>query len=187
MSSKNSGQEEEMEIKRLLLENKQIELGFEKAYRLYGVRLYWHVRKLVLVHSDADDVIQNTWIKVYKNIAKFNWDASLYTWLYRIATNEALNFLKKKRTRFGNEANYQKDLKSRMYSDPNFDESQATRMLEAAIEQLSDKERLVFNLRYYDEMPYEQIAELTDGSVSTLKVQFHNAKKKITNIIQNTA
>jgi RNA polymerase sigma-70 factor (ECF subfamily) len=146
----------------------------------YKERLYWHIRRIVLVHNDADDVLQNTFIKIYKGIAHFEGKSKLYTWLYRIATNEAISHLQSKARQatasLDDEANL---LSTRLKADTWFDGDEVQAKLQVAIAQLPDKQKLVFNLRYYDEMPYEEMATKLGTSVGALKASYHHAAKKI--------
>lgn len=146
----------------------------------YKERLYWHIRRMVLAHDEADDVLQNTFIKVYKGIAQFEGKSKLYTWLYRIATNEAITHLQ---TRARQATTSLDDaagtLASRLSSDDWFDGDEVQQRLQQAIAQLPEKQKLVFNLRYYEEMPYEEMASQLGTSVGALKASFHHAVKKI--------
>lgn len=158
--------------------------GFERGFRLlmqhYRERLYWHIRHLVLLHEDADDVLQNTFIKVYKGILQFEGKSKLYTWLYRIATNEALTYLQSKARQ--NATPLEEVclmLTSTLKADQWFDGDEAQWQLQNAIARLPEKQRLVFNMRYYEEMPYEEMARVLDTSVGALKASFHHAVKKI--------
>ena len=139
--------------------------GEEKAFRLlvgkYSERLYWHIRKIVIGHEDSDDVLQNTFIKIWKGLREFRYEAKLFTWMYRVATNEAINFLSEKRRKtYGNS-------------------QEITPVLEKAVLKLPERQRLVFNMKYFDDMKYEDIAEVLDVAVGTLKATYHNAVKKI--------
>ncbi len=158
--------------------------NFEKGFRLlmqkYQERLYWHIRRMVGTHDDADDVIQNTFIKVYRNIQKFEKKSKLYTWLYRIATNETLTFLKKRDRH--NTSSIDDEDNTIMYSlksEVQVEAETVQQQLEKALEQLPDKQRLVFNMRYYEEMPYQQIADILKTSVGGSKANYHHAVKKI--------
>lgn len=153
--------------------------GFKMLMLKYQEKTYWHIRRIVHFHEDANDVIQNTFIKVYRNIDKFKGDSKLYTWIYRIATNESITFLneKKKKGSFENieENNIIKNLKSDTY----FDGNQAQLFLKNALESLPEKQKLVFNLRYYDEMSYNDMSAVLKTSVGALKASYHHAVKKI--------
>jgi len=146
----------------------------------YQKRLYWHIRKIVIVHEDADDVLQNTFIKVWKGLDTFRGDSALYTWMYRIATNEALHQLRQKAK--GNTMSIhpiEYSLSKSLESDPYFSGDAIQLRLQQAILTLPEKQRLVFNMRYYDEMPYEEMSRILDTSVGALKASYHIAAKKI--------
>ena len=154
--------------------------AFEVLVNTYKERLYWHIRRIVLDHDDADDVLQNTFIKVYKNIDGFKGDSKLYSWMYRIATNESLTFLKQKSRKMGvsNE-----ELKNRMVenleSDVYFEGDEIQLKLQKALATLPDKQKLVFSMKYFQEMKYEEISEVLETSVGALKTSYHLAVKKI--------
>ena len=132
--------------------------AFNLIVRKYQERLYWHIRKMVISHDDTDDVLQNTFIKAYQGLEKFREDASLFTWLYRIATNESLTFLKKQKSRFFLPlGDYQQQLERTMESDPHFDGDELALRLQKAIIRLPEKQRLVFNMKYFEEMKYESL------------------------------
>ncbi|NQZ77895.1 MAG: RNA polymerase sigma factor [Ekhidna sp.] len=158
--------------------------GFNLLVREYQERIYWHVRKMVLDHEDADDLVQEIFIKVWKNLSKFREDSKLYTWVYRIATNECLNFLKKKKRRFFLPIHdLEGELAEKLTSsiDPSTDEIEMK--LQKALLKLPDKQRIVFNMKYYDEMKFADIAEITGTSIGALKASYHHAVKKIENLI----
>lgn len=162
----------------------------EKAYtsiiRKYQEKLYWHVRRLVVDHDDANDVLQNLFIKVWKGLENFREDAKLYTWLYRIATNEALSFLelKKKRASVSFD-DVSGNLSEKLKADKDFDASKIEWKLQLAIQQLPEKQKIVFSLRYYDEMPYEEMSRILETSEGALKASYHHAVKKIEEYILN--
>lgn len=146
----------------------------------YQKPLYWHIRKIVIDHDDSDDVLQNTFIKVWKGLENFREDSKLYTWMYRIATNEALTHLKQKQkqqTSSIHPIEYQ--LSKSLESDTYFEGDEIQLKLQQAILTLPEKQRIVFNMRYYDEMPYEQMSEILETSVGALKASYHIAAKKI--------
>ena len=145
----------------------------------YNERLYWHVRRIVGVHEDADDAIQNTWIKVYKNLDKFQGDSGIYTWLYRIATNEALTLIRKRKKHAGSDEAYLDDWSERLKADPYFDGEEAAIILERLVMDLPEKQKQVFILKYYENKSYDEISNLVGTSVGGLKAQFHHAKNKI--------
>jgi len=154
--------------------------GFNLLVRKYQQKVYWLVRKMVIDHDDADDLTQETFIKVWQALPNFRGDAQLYTWIYRIATNECLNFLAKKRRRFflpiGDVEN---ELSHKLDENPDLTGDEIQLRLQKAILTLPDKQRLVFNLRYFDEMKYEDMAEITGTSVGALKASYHLAVKKV--------
>lgn len=154
--------------------------GFNLLVRAYQQRVYWHVRKMVIDHDDADDLTQEVFIKVHKHIGGFREDAQLYTWIYRIATNECLSFLDKKKRRFflpiGDVA---AELSGKLDQAAHLSADDIQLKLQKALLKLPDKQRLVFNMRYFDDMSYEQISEITDTTVGALKASYHHAVKKI--------
>ena len=154
--------------------------AFNQLVRKYQTKVYWHIRKMVIDHADADDLTQDVFVKVWKHLENFRQDASLYTWIYRIATNECLRFLTSKRRRFFLPLNdVGAELAAKIEADPGLAGDEIELRLQKAILKLPDKQRLVFNLRYYDEMPYEQMAAITGTSVGALKASYHHAAKKI--------
>lgn len=164
----------------LLRSGNTFERGFRALMAQYRERLYWHIRRLVLHHEDADDVLQNTFIKVYRGILQFEGKSKLYTWLYRIATNEAISYLQSKaRHATASLDDTTNLLSNRLQADTWFDGDAVQIRLQKAITQLPDKQRIVFNLRYYEEMPYEEMSGILDTSVGALKASFHHAVKKI--------
>jgi RNA polymerase sigma factor (sigma-70 family) len=146
----------------------------------YQQRIYGTIRKMVIIHEDADDVLQNTFIKALKHIHKFNGQSALFTWLYRIAVNESLNFLDKKKKRFFIPLEDHLEVMAQ-YLDrsPLIDGDEVQKRLQKAILRLPEKQRLIFNMRYFEDLTYEQISEITDTSVGALKASYHHASKKI--------
>jgi RNA polymerase sigma-70 factor (ECF subfamily) len=165
------------EIITLLTQNKT-EAAFNLIVKSYSKRLYWHVRRLVLDHDDADDVVQNTFIKIWKGLPNFRQDSNVYTWVYRIATNEALSFLrsKKENTRF---EDVEYSMSQNLEADAFFDGDAAQASLVAAVATLPEKQRAVFNLRYFEEMSYAEMSSVFDTSEGALKASYHHAVKKI--------
>jgi len=146
----------------------------------YQKRLYWHIRKIVITHEDTDDILQNTFIKALNGLNKFNKESQLYTWLYRIATNESLNFLKQKRMKyFLPLVDVEKQLSETLESDFYFNGDELSLKLQKAILTLPKKQRIIFNMRYFDEMKYEEISAILKITVGALKASFHHAMKKI--------
>jgi RNA polymerase sigma-70 factor (ECF subfamily) len=162
------------------------EKGFTSIIRKYQEKLYWHIRRMVVEHADADDVLQNVFIKVWKGLENFREDSQLYTWLYRIATNETLSFLdKQKRTATVSLHDMAPSLENKIKADSYFDSNQLEWRLQLAIQELPEKQRLVFNLRYYDSMPYEQMSQILETSEGALKASYHHAAKKIELFLKN--
>jgi len=156
------------------------EQAFRQLVKTYQQRLYWHIRKIVVSHDDADDLMQNVFIKVWKNIDSFREDSSLFTWLFRIATNESLSFLQqKKRRNIFSIDGISEYLVETYESDAHFEGEELQKRLQLAVLKLPEKQRLVFNMKYYDEMKYEEIAEILKTSVGALKASYHHAVKKI--------
>ena len=154
--------------------------AFEQLVNYYSEKLYWHIRKMVLSHDDANDLLQNTFIKVWMNIESFRGDAKLSTWLYKIAVNESITFLNKQRLQ--NKISIDDEdtfLSDKLETDSYFDGDEAELKLQKAILTLPEKQRTVFNMRYFDEMPYEEIAEIMGTTVGAQKASYHHAVKKI--------
>lgn len=163
------------------------DLAFHILVKTYQERLYWHIRKIVMNHDDADDVLQNTFMKVWRSVGKFREESSLYTWLYRIATNESITFLNSKKRKanvsLGEESDY---LMDNLTSDPYFDGDEIQMKLQKAIIRLPEKQRIVFNMKYFEDMKYDDMAEILDTSVGALKASYHHAAKKVEEYIRNT-
>ncbi len=159
--------------------------AYDLIVRKYQKRLYWHIRRIVIVHEDADDVVQNTLVKAWKGLHKFKEEAKLYTWLYRIATNESITFLNKKRKRFFiSVTDVEHELSESLESDENYSGDEIQLKLQKAILSLPEKQRIVFNMKYYDEMKYDEMAEVLKTSVGALKASYHHAVKKIENFVK---
>ena len=151
----------------------------------YSERLYWHIRKIVASHEDANDLLQNTFIKAWDGLPEFREESKLFTWLYRIATNEVLTFLKRKKVRsFLSLTDYSKQLENILESDVYFNGDATQKALHKAILKLPKKQRLVFNMRYFDELKYEEISEILGTSVGALKASYHHATQKIRESLQ---
>lgn len=161
--------------------------AFDTLMRTYGEQIYWQIRKMVVSHDDANDLLQNCFIKAWNNIHNFRGDAKLSTWLYKIAVNESINFLNKERQRSGmTEEGDDSFLLRNMESDSFIDGDALQLELQKAILNLPEKQRLVFNMRYYDEMKYEEMSEILGTSVGALKASYHHAVKKITAAIKDS-
>ncbi len=160
--------------------------AFEVLVHTYQKKLYWHIRRIVLDHDDADDVLQNTFIKVYKNINGFKGDSKLYSWMYRIATNEALSFLRSKSKKLGVSDSELKDrMIGNLQADVYFEGDAIQLKLQKAIATLPEKQKLVFNMKYFEELKYEEISEILETSVGGLKASYHLATKKIESFLKD--
>ncbi len=154
--------------------------SFRELMEKYQQQLYWHIRKIVLSHDDTDDILQNTFIKVWRSIGDFKQQSKLYTWLYRIATNEALTFLRTRNKRtFMSIDTTSAEWAAKLESDPYFNGDETELALQKAILQLPEKQRVVFNMRYYDEVPYNDMSVILETSEGALKASYHHAVKKI--------
>lgn len=151
----------------------------------YKSRLYWLVRRMVIHHADADDVMQNTFIKVWQNLSKFRGDSDIYTWVYRIGVNESLAFLNKKKKQVIGMSEYGEYLSEQLSADNWFDGTEAQKKLQLAILKLPEQQRLVFNMRYFEEVKYHEMAEILGKSEGALKANYHHAVKKIEEFITN--
>jgi RNA polymerase sigma-70 factor (ECF subfamily) len=153
----------------------------------YQQKIYWHIRRMVINHDDADDLVQDVFIKIWKNLPGFRNDAQLYTWMYRIATNECITFLNKKKQKNNiplDDVDY--ELADTLSSSDQFTGDQIQKKLQQAILTLPDKQRLVFNMKYFDDMKYEEMSDVLGTSVGALKASFHLAVKKIEAFILST-
>ena len=158
--------------------------AFNLLVRKYQERIYWHIRKMVIDHDDSDDLVQEVFVKIWKYLDKFRGDSQLYTWIYKIATNECLTFLKKKKKRFFLPlVDVEKELAEHIDNGYHISGDEVQLKLQKALLKLPNKQRLVFNMKYYDDMKYEQIAEITETSVGALKASYHHAVKKIEQIL----
>ena len=157
-----------------------LEKVFNEIVETYSERLYWHVRRFTCSHEDTDDLLQDIFIKIWKALPSFRGEAQLYTWVFRIATNETLNFLRKEKVRsLLRFQNADAEIEKKIDSDPYFNGTQAERALSKEIAKLPEKQRIVFIMRYYDDMPYEDLSQVLDTSVGSLKASYHIAKQKI--------
>ena len=160
------------------------ESAFTAIVKKYQEKLYWHIRRMVVNHDDANDVLQNVFIRVWKGLENFREDAQLYTWLYKVATNECLTFLEQqKRKGAVSFENMEAELSNKVKADQHFDANRLEWKLQLAIQRLPEKQRLVFNLRYFDEMPYEEMSRVLETSEGALKASYHHAVKKIEEFI----
>ncbi len=162
------------------------EQGFTQLVKKYQEKIYWHIRRMVIDHADADDVLQNTLIKIWKGLENFREESQLFTWLYRIATNETLSFLAKQQRKATQSLDEMSDsLANKVKADLHFNANQLEWRLQLAIQELPEKQRLVFHLRYYNAMPYEEMSKVLDTSEGALKASYHHAAKKIEEFIKN--
>ena len=169
------------------LKNKNLRAGaFSAIVKEHSESIYWHIRRMVLEHEDANDIVQNTFIKAWMNIDSFQGKSKISTWLYRIAINETLTFLNRNKGTLVSLDSPEGAIADQLESDTYFSGSKADAMLQEAIARLPEKQRLVFNLKYYDEMKYEEMSQLLDTSVGALKASYHIAVKKIEEYLSQT-
>ncbi len=160
--------------------------AFRELLGLYKERLYWHLRNMVKDHDDTDDILQNTFIKIYRNIDKFKGESKLYSWMYRIATNEALTFLNKKSRSFQiSSEELQKNLIDNIESDVYFEGDEIQLKLQRAIATLPQKQQQVFNMKYFQELKYREMSEILETSEGALKASYHIATKKIEEFLKS--
>lgn len=160
--------------------------AFNLLMRKYQQQVYWHIRRMVISHDDADDLVQNTFVNVWKALPNFREESKLYTWIYRIATNETLTFLNNKRKRFFIPIHdIEEELNQKMQDDAYYKGDAIQRKLQQAILTLPDKQRLVFNMKYFENMKYEEMSEVLKTSVGALKASYHHAVKKIEDFLTN--
>ncbi|MDF2158091.1 RNA polymerase sigma factor [Algoriphagus sp. CAU 1675] len=175
----------DQEILQLIQNPKSKEIGFRQLIQLYQKKVYQLIRRMVLIHEDADDLTQNTFIKAYHHLDKFKGNSSLFTWLYRIATNEALSFLEKKKRRyFLSVDDHLEKLESYLDQPGTLSGDEIHKKLQKALLKLPEKQRLVFHLKYEEDLNYEEISKITDTSVGALKASYHHAVKKIEHFLQ---
>lgn len=162
---------------------------YDEAFKLivtgYKERLYWHIRNMVLSHDDTDDILQNTLIKIWRNLPKFKGNSQLYSWAYRIATNETLTFLEKKKRKPTFSLEDQETVANSLMADEYFDGDRAEAILRAAVAQLPNKQKQVFNMKYFEALKYEEISQTLGTSVGALKASYHHAVAKIELYIKN--
>ncbi|MDB5126100.1 sigma-70 family RNA polymerase sigma factor [Mucilaginibacter sp.] len=180
-------QAEDEEILSKFRDEKTRNEAFNLLLKKYQQKIYWHVRRMVIDHDDADDIVQDVFIKIWKNLPGFRNDAQLYTWMYRIATNECITFLNKKKQKNNvslDDVDF--ELADTLSSSDQFTGDQIQKKLQEAILTLPDKQRLVFNMKYFDDMKYEEMSEVLGTSVGALKASFHLAVKKIEAFVTNS-
>jgi len=162
------------------------EQAFRNLMTLYKERLYWHIRKIVLSHADADDVLQNTFIKIFKNIHSFKENSKLYSWMYRIATNEAITFINKKAAnQHVDISDLQYKMADNLHEDQHYTGDKIQQLLQKAIFTLPQKQQLVFNMKYFDEMKYSEMSEILETSVGALKASYFHAVKKVEKFLKS--
>ena len=178
---------DEKELIRQLQDPSTASGAFETLLQQYSEPVYWQIRRMVLNHDDANDIVQNVFIKAWSNLHNFRGDAKLSTWLFKIAVNESINFINKEKTRLQHVSGSDDDsfLIKNLEADSHFDGDALQLELQKAIAKLPEKQRLVFNMRYYDEMKYEEMSEILGTSVGALKASYHHAVKKITDMLTN--
>lgn len=175
---------DEKTLVKQLKNSKTQEQAFRVLMTLYKERLYWHIRKIVKSHDDADDVLQNTFIKVYRSIEKFNSESKIYSWMYRIATNESITFINKRAKEKNIDiTEHHQNLASTLQEDALFSGTEIQLILQKAIATLPQKQQLVFNMKYFDEIKYSDMSEILETSVGALKASYFHAVKKIEKII----
>lgn len=178
--------EKEKQILSKVQDPEQKERVFSALVAEYQERLYWHIRKIVVVHDDADDVLQNTFLKAWRSLKSYRGESGFYTWLYRIATNEALSFLKQKNRNYSDSIDeWGESMGERLEADSWFDGDEAQLRLQKALLRLPEKQRLVFNMKYFDEMKYDEISKILQTSVGALKASYHHAVKKLHVYLEN--
>ena len=175
-----SGEYTDSELIRLFHEEGKRNFAFNLIVERYQQRLYWHIRKMLIDHDDTDDTLQETFVKAWSGLENFREESGLFTWLYRIATNEALSFLKrKKRKAMFSFSDVEYKMSENLEADEYFNGDAIQLKLQKAILKLPEKQRLVFNMKYYDDLKYEEISAILDISVGALKASYHHAVKKI--------
>jgi RNA polymerase sigma factor (sigma-70 family) len=178
--------QEDSELLRQFRDPETKERAYTALIKKYQERLYWHIRRMVVDHDDANDVLQNVFIRVWNALQNFKEESQLYTWLYRIATNESLTFLEGQKKRASvSLSDVESGLENKLRAEQGFDANKLEWKLQVAIQQLPEKQRVVFSLRYYDEMPYEEMSRVLETSEGALKASYHHAVKKIEDYIKN--
>ena len=172
-------------IKKLKTTNSKDEV-FSLLVAKYQERLYWHIRKMAISHDDTDDILQNSFLKIWKALDNFKGNSSFYTWIYRITTNETFSYLKtRERQKALSMDDKESSIIDSLKSDHDFDGDELQLKLQKFILLLPYKQRLIFNMKYFDEMKYEEIAQITDNSIGALKASYHHAVKKIKAMFNN--
>jgi RNA polymerase sigma-70 factor (ECF subfamily) len=176
------------ELVAMFREDKSRQQAFRLIVNRYQRKLYWHIRRILVDHDDTDDVLQNTFIKTWKGLDNFKEDAQLYTWLYRIATNETMSFIRQRKSemmvRYGD---VEYSIEDKLQDGNNFKGDEIQKKLQLAIQRLPEKQRIVFTMKYFEDIRYEDMSEILDTSVGALKASYHHAVKKIEEYIRNTS
>lgn len=173
------------QLRKMLASPQQREQGFRLLTKQYGKTLYWHIRRIVVSHDDAEDALQETFIKIFSSIDSFKGEGQLTSWMYRIATNEALSLLRRQTHLFQSIDSLAPTLTSRLQAETALDSHSAEVLFQKALLTLPTQQRIAFNLRYYDELSYDEIARITGKSTGTLKANYHYAVEKVKNYIKN--
>lgn len=174
-------QDEEL-LLRQLRDHKTRETAFTRLVHLYQETLYWPIRRIVLTHENADDVLQNVFVKAWRGLPEFKGDSRISTWLYRIAVNESINYMKRKRT---DNAVTDENVANLLQADPYFDGDATQQLLQQAVNKLPERQRQVFTLRYFEQIPYEEMSKMLNTSVGALKASYHHAVQKVTAFFEN--
>jgi RNA polymerase sigma-70 factor (ECF subfamily) len=172
------------QLRQMLASPQERERGFRLLTKQYGETLYWHIRRIVVSHDDAEDALQETFIKIFSSIDSFKGEGQLSSWMYRIATNEALNLLRRQTHFFQSIDSLAPTLTSRLQAETSLDSNAAEVLFQKALLTLPTQQRIAFNLRYYDELSYDEIARITGKSAGTLKANYHYAVEKVKNYIK---
>ncbi len=175
---------EQKDLHDMLCDPQRQEQGFRLLMKQYGERLYWHIRRIVVGHDDAEDVMQETAIRIFSNIGSYKGEGDLKAWIYRIATNEALKQLKRQTRLFQSIDSLDVKLTALLQAENNFDGNSAELLFQKALLTLPTQQRLVFNMRYYDELSYHDMAKITGKNEGTLKTNFHYATERIKKYIK---
>ena len=178
-------QNDEQVLINQLQDEKTRRQAFEQIVRQYSQPLYWQIRRMVFSHEDANDVLQECFIRAWNNLAQFRGDSKLSTWLYRIVINETLNFIKRQKEHVSIDSS-EENIINQLSSDPYFDGDETALQLQEAISKLPEKQRAVFTMKYYEEMKYEDMSRILDTSIGALKASYHHAVKKISDFFNAT-
>lgn len=178
-------QQDEQEIMNQLKDPKTRRKAFEQLVNQYSEQLYWQVRRIVLLHEDANDVLQNVFLKAWSKLDSFHQESKISTWLYRIALNESLDFMRRKKAQMVSTDDDETTVGSMLQADDYFNGTEVEAMLQEAIAQLPDVQRTVFNMRYFDDMKYSEISEILQTSEGSLKASYHIAVKKISEFFKH--